>query len=572
MPIIEVTAGGQKQRFTLGDAPLSVGRMQGNDVVIEDALASRRHCTFTLKDGIVVLKDLSSHNGTYIGPNKVSEAILSFGDVVRIGKTTMRLLPDEVDQDAPSLPTADIVLDEAQTRTVTKQAHPAVTALATKVIGTGPLTRQLAPLMQACISAPPVPGCPRSIDELGLLDRQSRPLRIDAQKQAKPAEALMAFRQLLYAAFRSRATDLHIEPKAEAYQLRFRIDGLLHSVGEISPKMGATVLNVVKVLCQADIAKKAIVQEGSFAIELPERRVDMRVSLTPSTHGQKLALRFLDKATVPDRFDELGMEPAAVAEIRRICAQDAGMVIVAGPTGSGKTTTLYTALKTIDANTRNIVTIEDPVEYRLENTTQISIDPKHELTFATVLATVMRQDPDVILVGEIRDQETAQMAMQAAMTGHLVLTTVHARDSVSTIFRLLDLGVEPFLCANAVSMTISQRLVRRLCTKCKRPFRPDARSIVALGLEGRQIEKFYAAVGCPQCMNTGYHGRLALFEMLTFTPQLRDVILTKPTIREIRAASGEWMFRTLRGSGLNKVIEGHTTVDEVERVAGADAM
>ena len=248
------------------------------------------------------------------------------------------------------------------------------------------------------------------------------------------------------------------------------------------------------------------------------------------------------------------------------------MIIVAGPTGSGKTTTLYTALRTIDAEKRNIVTIEDPVEYNLDNTTQISIDPRHDLTFSTVLATVMRQDPDVILVGEIRDMETAKMAMQAAMTGHLVLTTVHARDSVGTIFRLLDLGVEPYLVANAVSMTIAQRLVRALCPNCKRGYRPDAKQIVALGLEGRQFDRFYDAVGCAQCMKTGYRGRLALFEMLTFGPQLRDVIMTRPTIKDIRGAAGEWMFRTLRQSGMAKVMDGLTTVDEVERVTAADSI
>jgi general secretion pathway protein E len=271
---------------------------------------------------------------------------------------------------------------------------------------------------------------------------------------------------------------------------------------------------------------------------------------------------------VPSQFENLGMDLDAVAELARICDQDAGMVILAGPTGSGKTTTLYTALQSIDAATRNIVTIEDPVEYELKNATQISIDVGHNLTFSSVLSSVLRQDPDVILVGEIRDVETAKMAMQAATTGHLVLTTIHARDTVGTVFRLLDLGVEPFLVANSITMCISQRLVRVLCPSCKRVYKPDARMIRQMKLEGRPFGDFYDAVGCKKCMGTGYRGRIALYEMLLFNPQVRDVILTEPTIAEIRKAAGQWMFHTIQDAGYRRVIEGVTTVQEVDRVSG----
>ncbi|MFQ5412477.1 MAG: GspE/PulE family protein, partial [Phycisphaerae bacterium] len=359
-----------------------------------------------------------------------------------------------------------------------------------------------------------------------------------------------------------------VEPKGDTFTLRFRIDGLMHNVGAITTRMGISILNVIKILCEVDIAKKSIVQEGNFAVELISRRVDFRVNLTPTVHGQKLALRILDKGAVPDQFDELGMAEGVAREFNRICSQDAGMVILAGPTGSGKTTTLYTALKSISAETRNIVTIEDPVEYELAGTTQISIDPRHDLTFASALGSVLRQDPDVILVGEIRDQETARIAMQAATTGHLVLTTLHARDTVGTIFRLLDLGVEPFLIASAVTMCLSQRLVRTLCDNCKRPYRPDARQIRQMGLEGRTYGQFYDSVGCQRCMNVGFQGRSALFEILLFNAQLRDVILTQPTISDIRKAAGEWMFETLTECGYRKVIDGTTTLKEIDRVSG----
>jgi len=581
MPIIEVNSDGNTHRVALLSGTLSVGRHKDNDIIVDDTLASRRHCVFTFDRGRVILKDLDSHNGTYLGRNRVAEAVVSFGDVVRIGKTTLQLIPDEIQVDTPRhpMPTAEIILDDEPEAPLAARpsAHKAAeglssTASSARTAGLGPLTRQLAPIIQASLSCPTVKGAPNSPEDIRLLDRQSNAVQIDSQSNSRPAEALQAYRQLLYAAFRTRATDIHLEPKGEVYQIRFRIDGLLHTVGDVSPKLGVTILNIVKVLCEQDIAKKAVVQEGSFSVELATRRVDFRVSMTPSIHGQKLALRILDKTSVPDRFEDLGMDVEAVQEVRRVCGQDAGLVIVAGPTGSGKTTTLYTALKGIDARGRNIVTIEDPVEYQLESATQISIDAGKGITFATVLSTVMRQDPDVILVGEIRDKDTAQMAMQAAMTGHLVLTTVHARDSVSIIFRLLDLGVERYLVANAVSMTISQRLVRKLCDHCKRPYRPEARLLSTLGLEGRGVERLFAEVGCARCMNTGFHGRLALFEMLAFSPQIRDVILTTPTIKQIRAAAGEWMFRTLRTSGLAKAMAGLTTVDEVERVASDSSL
>jgi len=572
MPRLEITTKRKKRTVSFDGPTIAIGRQAGNDVVIDDAKASRRHCVIRHNKGTFRLKDLSSQNGTWIGPNRVDEGIIALGDVLRIGSTLIQLLPDEVDgDDGEALPTARIVIEDEDEELpppkVDRSSVPATLAL--RSIGTGPLSKQLTPLMQATVSVPVPEGAPATLKDVVLLDRKSRPIVIDRRDKSKPSDALDAFRQLLFAALRTRATDIHIEPKADVYTIRFRIDGILHSVGETAAKIGVTILNVIKILCQADIAKKSVVQEGNFGIELPSRRVDLRVNMTPTVHGQKLALRFLDKASVPDQFENLGMELDAVAEFRGVCQQDAGLIIIAGPTGSGKTTTLYTALKTIDATTRNVVTIEDPVEYNLDDATQISIDPAHDLTFASALTSILRQDPDVILVGEIRDPETAKMAMQAAMTGHMVLTTVHARDSVGTIFRLLDLGVEPFLIANSVSLCLSQRLVRMLCPDCKRKYKPDARLVRQLRLEDRPHGDFYAPVGCRRCMDVGYRGRLALFELLAFNPQLRDVILTQPTIAEIRKAAGEWMFHTLADSGYRKVIEGSTSIEEVNRVVSS---
>lgn len=571
MANLEIKTGNDKKIIPFRGPAMKIGRAAENDIVLEDKAASRRHCVIEQRGAAFHVKDLNSHNGTWMGENRILEANLTFDQTLRIGSTFIRLLPEELHA-APAkqpLPVAEIVEESPEELPPSSPDKSKVaTSLAVRAMVTGPLSRQLSTLMEACINIPIPKGAPSVAKDLRLLNRRGEALAPDGNDRNRPVEALDGFRQLLFAVFRTGATDIHIEPKADIYAIRFRIDGLLHSVGEIPSKMGITILNVIKILCELDIAKKNIVQEGSFAIELPDRRVDFRINMTPTAYGQKLALRVLDKATVPSQFENLGMELDIVSEVTRVCQQDAGMIILSGPTGSGKTTTLYTALQTIDARTRNIITIEDPVEYELDHATQISIDPTHDVTFASVLASVLRQDPDVILVGEIRDKDTARLAMQAATTGHLVLTTLHARDTVGTVFRLLDLGVEPFLIANSVTMCISQRLVRVLCPNCKRAYKPDAQLVRRIKLEGRAYGQFYDAVGCKRCMGTGYRGRIALYETLVFTPQVRDVILTNPTIADIRRAAGEWMFQTLAESGYRKVIEGVTSVTEVERVSG----
>ncbi len=571
MPNIEIKSRKGLETIPLDGATLTIGRGADNAVVLADRVASRKHCVIEREDGGgFVLRDLGSHNGTWMGENRVIEAALSFGDVIRIGSTILSFVPDELDKAAAAAaPTAEIVTEEAEELPPSKPDKSVVaTTLAARAMAAGPLSKQLGPLMQACATVPRPDGAPDAAKEVRMMTRKGKEVAPEKVGKDARGDAIEGLRQLMFVAFRIRATDIHIEPRPDTYMLRLRIDGQMHNLGQMTAKMGISLLNVIKILCDLDIAKRNVVQEGSFSIELPARRVDFRVNLTPSVHGQKLALRFLDKGTVPDHFEALGMTETAVIELNRLCGQDAGMIILAGPTGSGKTTTLYTALKSIDAETRNIVTIEDPVEYELEHTTQISIDPRHNLTFASILTSILRQDPDVILVGEVRDEETAKTAMQAATTGHLVLTTLHARDTVGTIFRLLDLGVEGFLIASAVTMCISQRLVRRLCPACKQAYKPDAAQIRRMRIEGRSYGDLYDAVGCKKCMGMGYRGRLALFEILMFTPQLRDVILTQPTISDIRKAAGEWMFETLQECGYRRVLEGETTFSEVERVSG----
>jgi general secretion pathway protein E len=287
-------------------------------------------------------------------------------------------------------------------------------------------------------------------------------------------------------------------------------------------------------------------------------------------HGQKLVLRILDSSNAPSRLHELGLIPWMYEKLRTIATKDAGLLLACGPTGSGKTTTLYSCLREIDVEQRNAITIEDPVEYFLEGCTQIPIDHKQGSTFVNILRSVLRQDPDVIFVGEIRDIETATVAMQAAMTGHLVYSTVHAKDSIGSIFRLLDLGVEGYLVANALNVILAQRLVRLLCPACKKAVTPTPPQNMKMGKSVGGIDKIYSPVGCNRCLRTGFHGRRALFELLEVSDGMRDVILKSPSIQGIRDIAATGLFTSLQDYGFGLVQKGLTSFDEIERVSGSE--
>jgi general secretion pathway protein E len=383
-------------------------------------------------------------------------------------------------------------------------------------------------------------------------------------------EGIRTFRLLLLAAFRSRATDIHMEPRVDKAVIRLRVDGYMLSAVELSMSILKRILGVVKILCQIDTSQKNAVQDGHFSVAVKGRRVDYRVSLTPSMHGQKMVVRVLDSANAPSRLHELGLVPWMYEKLRTIATKDAGLLLACGPTGSGKTTSLYSCLREIDVNTRNAITIEDPVEYYLEGCTQIPIDHKQGNTFATILRSVLRQDPDVIFVGEIRDIETATVAMQASMTGHLVYTTVHAKDSIGAVFRLLDLGVEPYLVANALNLIIAQRLVRMLCETCKKAVKTTPAQNMKMGASLAGVPTIYTPVGCKRCLRTGFIGRRALFELLEFTNPMRDVVLKTPTIQAIRAIADQGLFTTLQQYGYQLVAQGVTSMDEVDRVSGSE--
>jgi general secretion pathway protein E len=416
----------------------------------------------------------------------------------------------------------------------------------------------------------------RLLDSLPPKDTREEPITmIDAG--GVPTEAIQGqgdgprcMMLLLQISSKARATDIHMEPKGEEMLVRMRVDGQMVSLVEMPRRVGDLVGGMIKTACQMQMAARDAIQEGHFSCKFPDRRVEYRISFTPSVHGQKLVVRVLDDRYVPHSLDELGLAGYMYDRLRRTCEQDHGLLLVCGPTGSGKTTTLYNALRQIDRYSRNVVTIEDPVEYQLDHVTQIPVNTAgtKENTFGSLLRSVLRQDPDVILVGEIRDEETARTAMQAAMTGHLVFSTVHAKDTIAAVFRLLDLKVEPYLVSNSLDLVLAQRLVRVLCEGCKRPVPVLPGTATRLGKYLGNKTTMYVGTGCGRCLRTGFRGRRAIFELLDFTDDLRDVILREPSIQAMKKVIEQGHFNTLAQSGWKLVSEGTTTLEEVDHVAG----
>ena len=380
------------------------------------------------------------------------------------------------------------------------------------------------------------------------------------------SDAVIAVKELIESAVLSRATDIHLEPKQSELNARFRIDGTLHNVPSYPPELAAPMLSGVKVLAEMDIAEKRRPQDGTFMGKLAGRTLDFRVATTPSVHGETMAIRILDRSAGLIGLDKLGLLPKTLARVVHIINAPHGMLIVCGPTGSGKSTTLYAMLGNLDAYQKNIVTVENPIEYRLDNITQTQVNPKAGVTFPSAMRSFLRQDPDIILVGEIRDAETARVASQAAMTGHFVLTTLHANDATTSLFRLLDLGVEPYLIASSLNAVLGQRLARVLCTQCKIPYPPQPAFLRKIGVKPSAEAVFYKAQGCEECQGTGYRGRKGIFDLFEINDSIRELIRTNPSFQLIKQEARNLGWRTLQETGLTMVINGETSIKELVRV------
>jgi len=372
---------------------------------------------------------------------------------------------------------------------------------------------------------------------------------------------------LIAKSVRARASDIHIEPYAETLQIRYRIDGVLYDLSTPPKWVHAALISRIKIMARMNIAEKRLPQDGRMDVRIGERQVDIRVSTIPTVFGERVVLRLLDKSSSLLHLNELGLSPDHLQTIERLIASPYGMLLVTGPTGSGKTTTLYAILSAMIRPAVNIITIEDPVEYQLNGISQIQVNPKIDLTFANGLRSIVRQDPDVILVGEIRDRETAEIAVQAALTGHVVFSTLHTNDSASAITRLVDIGIEPFLISSSVIAVAAQRLVRVLCPTCKEPFDPDHTLLERMGIGRIRLEApLYRAIGCPDCFYTGYRGRMCIFELMVLDAALKSLVLHTFDAHRIQMEARSLGMVPLREDGIRKVLEGLTTLEEVLRV------
>ncbi len=365
---------------------------------------------------------------------------------------------------------------------------------------------------------------------------------------------------------KERATDIHIEPMEKQVYVRIRIDGVLQTIMTPPVTSLSGLVTRIKILSNLNIAEKRLPQDGRFSVKSPGKDIDIRVSILPTVYGEKIVMRLLDKTGFDFNLSSLGFPKQNLGTFKKVIKQPYGMVVVSGPTGSGKSTSLYAALKEIKSERTNITTVEDPVEYQLDGVNQVQVFEDIGLTFGSTLRSILRQDPDVLLIGEIRDEETADIAVKFALTGHLVFSTVHANDAPGTITRLLDIGIAPFLVGSCLNLVMAQRLVRRLCNNCKEEYTPTKQELALVGLDPSKVpNSLYKAKGCAECRNTGYKGRLAIFEMIPMARDLRKLVFDNANEDDIRQASLKNGMETLREAGLARILDGTTSVEEVLR-------
>lgn len=389
---------------------------------------------------------------------------------------------------------------------------------------------------------------------------------------ANEAPIIRLVNTTLFQAVRERASDIHVEPFEKELRIRYRIDGILYNTLSLPRKYQAAVISRIKIMADLDIAEKRLPQDGRIKIKIAEHFMDLRVSVIPTAFGERVVMRLLDKSSVLIRLEDLGLLGDDLDMMCGFIKRPNGIMLVTGPTGSGKTTTLYAALTRVNTPEKNIITIEDPIEYQLFGIGQIQVNPKIDLTFAGGLRSILRQDPDIIMVGEIRDRETAEISIQASLTGHLVLSTLHTNDSAGAITRMLDMGIEPFLVASSLCGVVAQRLVRVLCNECKESYEPDDDELRDIGIKREDLHggRLYRTAGCPSCLNMGYKGRIGIFEIMRIDDDIKKLILERYDSNTIRKTAMSKGMMLLKHDGVRKIIQGLTTIEEVLRVSHED--
>jgi len=391
----------------------------------------------------------------------------------------------------------------------------------------------------------------------------------DLEKAGSESPVIKFVNFLIQDAMRQGASDIHIEPKDKALKIRYRIDGLLFEAMNPPHTMHAAVTSRLKIMANLDISERRLPQDGRIRAVVQGRQVDLRMSTLPTAFGEKTCIRILDNRSISVPLEALGFSEQALTIWRNQIDQPHGIILVTGPTGSGKTTTLYSSLRVMDGNEMNISTVEDPIEYNLPTANQVQVHERIGMTFSAALRSLLRQDPDVVMLGEIRDAETARIAVQAALTGHLVLSTLHTNDAPSSVTRLINIGVEPYLISAALNAVLAQRLVRKVCQHCRQLVKPSVEMAEFLQLQGFRENEIWKGVGCDKCRKTGFSGRLGIYEMMVIDDQLRDMITRNPDVNQLRKVCRERGLVSLREDGFDKARAGLTTIDEVLRVTEA---
>jgi len=421
----------------------------------------------------------------------------------------------------------------------------------------------------------PLEGTREMIEELESEDKDIESVSFeqieekDILSMATEAPIIKLVNHLLFQAVKQGASDIHIEPFEKEIRVRYRIDGVMHVIMNPPKRVQNALVSRIKIMGNMNIAEKRIPQDGRIQIKIADKPIDIRVSILPVAYGERVVMRLLDKSRTFSDVSNLGLSPRDLELVKHSIAQPNGIVFLTGPTGSGKTSTLYSLLAVLNKPETNIITVEDPVEYQMSGIGQVQVREKIGLTFASALRSILRQDPDVVMIGEIRDQETAQIAIQAALTGHLVLSTLHTNSAPATITRLIDMGIEPFLIASSVVVAIAQRLVRKLCPDCKKAYTPASDLVEQLGISPQESKSivFYQAVGCAECMNTGYKGRVPIFEVMAMTAEIAHLTMEKADTMTLRRQAIKNGMHTLLEDGIAKIKAGLTTIQEVLAVA-----
>jgi type IV pilus assembly protein PilB len=403
--------------------------------------------------------------------------------------------------------------------------------------------------------------------------QQAKNEEIDLDRLAHDSEdapVIKIVNLILAQAVREKASDIHIEPFHNTLKLRYRIDGELIPAESPPKALQLAIASRIKILAGLNIAERRIPQDGRFRIRIMGKEIDLRISVLPTAHGEKIVIRILDKSSLTGTIDQMGLDQDTLAKFRKAIDAPHGMILVTGPTGSGKTTTLYSVLQELNSPQYNIVTVEDPIEYELAGVNQVAARPDIGLDFSSALRSILRQDPDIVMVGEIRDNETADIAVKAALTGHQVLSTLHTNDAAGAITRLDDMGIEPFLISSSILMTCAQRLIRRVCANCREEFVPEPEILEKLAVADPKDAVFYHGTGCDRCKGRGYFGRLALIEVLPVTEAIRRLIIKRASASVIKNQAVSEGMKTLRQVGIDKALEGVTTLEEVWRVTAED--